>query len=186
MATKQQKTWSQLTKELSQLMIRWPAVVTYNLENDSPPRQHGKAWQTKEHREVRLEMKMYRGDQPGVATVTLAVSKWNNACENLAAVIKTLEELRLFDVRDHAKIAAVVLRQRFPATAPAAAPPPPPRTIPAHYAALHLQPDAPLEVAEAAYRALARRHHPDAGGDTVTMQRLNAAIELIREEKRGL
>ncbi len=33
------------------------------------------------------------------------------------------------------------------------------------YRLLHVQPDAPLEVVKAAYRALMARHHPDHGGD---------------------
>jgi len=38
-------------------------------------------------------------------------------------------------------------------------------------------------VAEAAYKALARMHHPDFGGSTATMQALNAAIEQIRSRR---
>ncbi len=45
-------------------------------------------------------------------------------------------------------------------------------------AALYVAPDAPAVVVSAAYRALAKTTHPDAGGDTATMQRLNLAYEL--------
>jgi hypothetical protein len=48
---------------------------------------------------------------------------------------------------------------------------------------LHLSPDTPLPVAEAAYRALAKQAHPDAGGSSDQMQRLNAAIERVRKER---
>lgn len=50
------------------------------------------------------------------------------------------------------------------------------------YAALHLLPTAPPELVAAAYKTLARIHHPDAGGDTATMQRLNAARAAIMEK----
>ena len=48
---------------------------------------------------------------------------------------------------------------------------------------LGLLPGADLEVAEAAYRTLARRHHPDRGGDPDVMRRLNWAIQEIRERR---
>jgi hypothetical protein len=46
--------------------------------------------------------------------------------------------------------------------------------------ALYITPDAPVQVAEAAYKALARLHHPDVGGDVETMQALNDAIETFK------
>ena len=49
---------------------------------------------------------------------------------------------------------------------------------------LHLRPTAPPELVDAAYKCLARLHHPDAGGDTITMQRINSAVEQIREVSR--
>jgi hypothetical protein len=48
---------------------------------------------------------------------------------------------------------------------------------------LGLLPGADLEVAEAAYRTLARRHHPDRGGSLDVMRRLNWAIQEIRERR---
>jgi len=48
------------------------------------------------------------------------------------------------------------------------------------HAVLHLLPSAPPEVVRAAYKALAMKHHPDHGGDTEAMQRLNEAYERLR------
>jgi hypothetical protein len=48
---------------------------------------------------------------------------------------------------------------------------------------LGLLPGVDLEVAEAAYRALARRHHPDRGGNPDVMRRLNWSIQEIREQR---
>ena len=55
-----------------------------------------------------------------------------------------------------------------------------------HFQTLYLAPDAPLHVAEAVFRHLAKRNHPDlvpAGEQhraTATMAALNAAIEAVR------
>lgn len=37
------------------------------------------------------------------------------------------------------------------------------------------------ELIEAGYRSLARKFHPDLGGDTTRMQQLNAAMEKLRQ-----
>lgn len=51
-------------------------------------------------------------------------------------------------------------------------------------APLHLPKDvdqaAVLAVIQAGYRALARQHHPDHGGSTTTMQKVNAATHWLR------
>jgi hypothetical protein len=45
---------------------------------------------------------------------------------------------------------------------------------------LYLQPDAPDYVRDAVYKALSKRWHPDAGGDTASMQLINAAMDVLR------
>ncbi len=45
---------------------------------------------------------------------------------------------------------------------------------------LGVRPDAPREVVEAAYRAQAKRLHPDAGGSDADMKTLNAAWEAMK------
>jgi curved DNA-binding protein CbpA len=54
------------------------------------------------------------------------------------------------------------------------------------YAVLRVAPDAPWSVVQAAYRALARIHHPDLAGDAGIgeMRRINAAWEMLRDPKR--
>jgi DnaJ-class molecular chaperone len=47
--------------------------------------------------------------------------------------------------------------------------------------ALHLKPTAPPELVQAAYKCLARIHHPDHGGDNESMRRLNAAYDRVRQ-----
>ena len=46
--------------------------------------------------------------------------------------------------------------------------------------ALHITPDAPVAVAEASFKALAKRYHPDVGGDTATFQQLNEALQTFK------
>ena len=46
---------------------------------------------------------------------------------------------------------------------------------------LHLRPTAPPELVTAAHKCLAKLNHPDRGGSTATMQRINAAVDRIRE-----
>jgi curved DNA-binding protein CbpA len=54
------------------------------------------------------------------------------------------------------------------------------------YAVLRVASDAPWSTIQAAYRALARRHHPDIAGETGIgeMRRINAAWEILRDPKR--
>jgi curved DNA-binding protein CbpA len=50
------------------------------------------------------------------------------------------------------------------------------------YRVLQVVPDAEPEVIQAAYRALARKYHPDVGGSEMQMATLNAAWETLRDE----
>lgn len=46
---------------------------------------------------------------------------------------------------------------------------------------LKITEDAPIEVAQAAYRALSKVDHPDAGGSVERMSELNWAISILKE-----
>jgi hypothetical protein len=48
------------------------------------------------------------------------------------------------------------------------------------FALLHLLPSAPGELIEAAYRCLAKLHHPDAGGTHETMREINDAYSTLK------
>ena len=50
---------------------------------------------------------------------------------------------------------------------------------------LELQPSATRSAVKRAYRQLARRHHPDVGGDPATFHRLQVATELLLEAGTG-
>ena len=51
------------------------------------------------------------------------------------------------------------------------------------YDVLYLQAGAPVPLIQAAYKALAKLHHPDvAGGDTMTMAEINTAYDLLMQK----
>lgn len=50
-----------------------------------------------------------------------------------------------------------------------------------YYEILHVQPSADPDVVAAAFRALARKHHPDRGGATERMAELNEAWAVLRD-----
>jgi molecular chaperone DnaJ len=52
------------------------------------------------------------------------------------------------------------------------------------YAVLGVSPAATAAEIKAAYRALVKRHHPDAGGDDTRIVALNAAWEVLRDGER--
>lgn len=58
--------------------------------------------------------------------------------------------------------------------------PPPPKADDA-WMVMHLQPTAPKELIEAAYKVLARLNHPDAGGTHEAMIRLNEARDTLNQ-----
>lgn len=57
---------------------------------------------------------------------------------------------------------------------------------PTHYSVLGVAPTAPMEVIQAAYRALSRVYHPDVPGtgNAEKMKRINAAHEVVGDVKK--
>jgi hypothetical protein len=51
-----------------------------------------------------------------------------------------------------------------------------------HWDTLWLKPGAPPEVVDAAYKALIRKHHPDAGGDATLATVINVAYHELRKK----
>lgn len=52
---------------------------------------------------------------------------------------------------------------------------------PTYYDVLQVRDDASPEVIHAAYRALAKRYHPDSGGSEYMMKMLNRAYEVLSD-----
>lgn len=55
-------------------------------------------------------------------------------------------------------------------------------TIAEAYGCLYLLPTAPFDVVKASFRTLAKLNHPDVGGSTAMMQRINSAYEMIERQ----
>jgi DnaJ-class molecular chaperone len=51
---------------------------------------------------------------------------------------------------------------------------------PDDYAVLYLHRDAPVNIVEIVWRALAKLHHPDRGGDEETFKKISAAYQRIK------
>lgn len=177
------KTWTQLQDEIEDTFRKWHMDAP-TIACTLPKRSAAKRYQSDDERTVAIRFH-YFIDRQGWKEISLTVKREERAIDNLALIAKAVEMVRLARVRGVTDMIVLLYRQMSPqppvievkteraAGAGASGP----------YAVLHLASDAPLEVCEAAYKALVRRHHPDLGGDTATMQRLNAAIEQIRKQK---
>lgn len=123
--------------------------------------------QTTEERRVVLRYKK-NGKE-----VVLEMAKQNRAVDNLRVLYLTVEAMRMNEKRG---IAEVIESAYLQLAAP--------RQQKSPHEVLGIMLDAPLEVAEAAYKARARRAHPDAGGSVEQIKELNQAIEEIRNQKK--
>lgn len=111
---------------------------------------------------------------PGNKPVVFPCDRYTRVEQNLAAIAATLEAKRAIErhgvsTLDREFEGYKALGDGTTPTTSSAAPKRAPHEI------LGVQEDAPREVWEAAYKALARKHHPDVGGDQAVMVQLNEA-----------
>ena len=120
-------------------------------------------------------------DDPGVAVyftykgrpMCFACDKWSHIKDNMQAIRKTIEALRGIERWGSGDMMEAAFRgfEQLPN---------PER----HWSdILGVSATATLEEIEAAYRAAARDAHPDRGGSTEQMSRLNAARDKARKER---
>ena len=89
------------------------------------------------------------------------------------------------ELRGFAQEMAEAYRQNYPALPGPGVPNTPARSASrTPYELLQVLNTAPIEVCEAAYRALSKLYHPDVTGSAATQRRLNQAIEQIRKERQ--
>ena len=100
----------------------------------------------------------------------LSCSRFYVYRQNLRAIFLILHSLRLAAERgimeDLAKAATAML--------------PPGKVKRPPHEVLGIASDAPLDLAEAAYKVAAKKSHPDAGGSDERMMELNEAIAILR------
>lgn len=102
----------------------------------------------------------------------LACDKWFSAAENMAAIAGHIEAIRAVD-----RYGVGTLDQAFAGY----------QALPAQAASWFTvlefaEPPTNWDVIEARFKSLARVHHPDRGGNSETMAKINAAYDTARSE----
>ncbi len=141
-----------------------------------------------EQRTVTLIFSWREPDTYKQRRLLFTVGREETAIGNLELLVKLVEHLRMAEVRGIHSLEMRAYRLMYPLPAPASPLPPQQERVRSSgpYATLHVADDAPLEVAEAAYRVLSRSAHPDTGNANsghTWMVTLNLAIEQIRAQK---
>jgi len=106
----------------------------------------------------------------------LASDAFPTRWENTHAMAETLEQMRRVE-----RWRVIDVQQAMEALAPPLAIAPP-RVREEWWQVLGVRRNGTLEEAEAAWRQLAKRAHPDRGGDEQSMSALNAAISAARKQ----
>jgi hypothetical protein len=173
------KTWTRILDDIEDSLAKWGGVVAgWRVDTLLAPRSATKQNQTIEERTVTLHWARKGKDY------AITMQKQARAVDNLLVIWLILETLRLNDARGYAEQIAGVYRQEFPALpGPSVANAPKAEASTGPYALLHVRNNAPIEVCEAAYRAMTKIYHPDVTGSAAMQQLLNQAIEQIRKER---
>lgn len=183
--TTTQKTWAQALQDIYDTMRKWHGVSYSSVEVISPymnmkaadRRKLDRAGLSAQDRAVTLKFEWYPEDARRMRVLMFTVGREPTALANLTVLAKMIEHIRVADVRGLTSPIVKAYRLLYPEFAERQS-----STSDAHYATLHVTPDAPLAVCESAFRALIRTHHPDVGGTHERAKRLNEAINWIREQ----
>lgn len=106
--------------------------------------------------------------------VSLPMDDHDSPRLNLRVLYLTLEDMRMIERRGGGAVAQAAYVQLQAGGAAAERDP---------YEVLGLRRDATPEVVQASYKALAKKAHPDIGGDEAQMEELNHARERIEAER---
>lgn len=158
-----QKSWSATQRELRVEFERW-GVTDWVTNYPRGAEWEGRAGQTEEQRTVRLTYT--KNGKP----VTLSMGKQSRAVDNLRVLYLAVESMRLNEKRG---IGEVLESAYLQLAGPAQEKSP--------WEVLGIMPGSSVEVAEAVYRTMANKYHPDKGSDPAIMKQLNSAIDKIRK-----
>lgn len=150
------KTWSETKGDLAEQFRRWN-VTRWSLNDYKEARYTGT---------VTLSYEL-RGN-----VVSLTMGRQDSAEDNIRVLYLAVEAMRLNEARGIGDIMQAAYLQLAA-----------PVKVRDPYEVLGIRPDTPLAVAEAAYKALAKTVHPDAGGSVEAMKELNDAIERVKSER---
>jgi hypothetical protein len=153
-------TWSTTASEIERTFALW-GVPEWQVRpmRELDKREHWPASEAK----VTVDF-VLRGD-----AVSLSCGAQRRYFENFRVLYYAVEAMRMNELRGLTNIMRDAYAQL---SAPSKERDP--------FEVLGVRSDAPVGVAEAAYRELAKSAHPDMGGSTERMQALNAAIEAVR------
>lgn len=158
------KSWGETQRELAYTMEKW-GVTEWETNYPKGARLTG-FYQSLPDRTVKLTY-IKNGK-----TVVLEMDKQNRAIDNLRVLYLAVEAMRLNEKR---MLNEVIESAYLQLAGPEKQQDP--------YETLQIMRDAPIEVAEAAYKARARLAHPDNGGSAEQMKQLNEAINAIRKQQ---
>ena len=162
-------TWARTTRDIADTFRKW-GVDQYEVLAKNwgqPATKHFYMEAERAERSVSV-----RFVHPDGRTITLAKDDWDRPVDNFRQLYHGIEAMRVIWTKG---LEAVVRTAYMQLEGPAMQRDP--------YEVLGIRSDAPLEIAEAAYKAAAKRAHPDAGGSTEAMKELNEAIERVRSDK---
>ena len=170
-------SWNVSLAKLTDVFAKWRIVQGWSWQcpASNAPSRGSRHWSQSggSPEQVGVTIRFTRKDEP---ERSITVNRFGTAADNLWALTKGLDEIRLNELRGLDGVA----RAFYPMLpAPAVARDP--------YEVLGVRPDAPWAVVEASYRALARSAHPDApGGTDDAFKAITAAYERVRAEaKKG-
>lgn len=166
-----QKTWAQTRDDIAECIAQWSryasTAIHWSLDCLAPPSQAKSATLPTDQRAVTVTFTHPRTGR----RVQIRADDQRRPVDNARKAYLILEDLRMIERRGFAEqMASAWLQIEGPAGARARDP----------YEVLGVRADSPPEVIEGAYRALAKRHHPDAGGDADTFKAIQGAYQQIK------
>jgi len=161
------KTWNQTMRDITDCMKLW-GISQWDILVSHAPRS---ARRTEYSESERLVTLVYTKDGK---EIRLPMNKQKRPEDNLRALFLCIDSMRMNEKRGVGELVQSAYLQQLGAGEPQFDP----------YQELGIYPDQGLEIAEAVYRSMASKYHPDASpsGDVEKFKRITRAIEMIRKE----
>ncbi len=161
------KSWHETQQELSDTFKKW-GIKEWT--TNYPRGARLSAWQQSEVDRLITLTYVKNGK-----TINLQMGKQNRAVDNLRVLYLVIEDMRMSEKRGISEVLESAYMQLGA-----------PKSRRNPHEILGISPDSPLQVAEAAYRTLASKYHPDSkpNGDTEKFKEISEAIKEIREKAK--
>lgn len=173
------KNWSETQRELEHEFELW-GIKEWETNYPKGARWEGYKWQSDDERMVTLRY-VKNGRE-----IKLAYKGQSRAVDNLRALFLTINDMRMTEVRGVSDLVESAYKQlgsgsnHFEGSLNMVSDNP----LENPYEILGLRPDTSLDAAEAVYRTMARKYHPDSGvsASPEMFKRITEAIRFIREK----